>query len=212
MQKTLLIAVLVYFFLALLVPTVRAWRRFGVFPVVLHRETGAVQLAVGALFGLSLAALQVWSVACALIAPARLGIWQAPLWVGLLGWLLYLIGLLITLIAQTQMGEPWRIGIDDRPTALVSEGLFLRCRNPIFTGMLISMFGMVLIAPAVWSAIGALLAMLLISIQVRFEELHLLRLHGAAYTAYAARVGRFVPGAGRLEIDTIRPTLREERS
>ncbi len=30
------------------------------------------------------------------------------------------------------------------------------------------------------------------------EESHLRRLHGSRYAAYAARVGRFVPGLGRL--------------
>ena len=30
------------------------------------------------------------------------------------------------------------------------------------------------------------------------EEPYLLAMHGAAYAAYAARAGRFVPGIGRL--------------
>ena len=30
------------------------------------------------------------------------------------------------------------------------------------------------------------------------EEPHLLRTHGDEYASYAARVGRFVPGVGRL--------------
>ena len=34
--------------------------------------------------------------------------------------------------------------------------------------------------------------------RVRQEERHLLRTHGAVYAEYAARVGRFVPGVGRL--------------
>ena len=33
---------------------------------------------------------------------------------------------------------------------------------------------------------------------IRVEEAHLLALYGAAYHRYAARVGRFVPWAGRL--------------
>jgi protein-S-isoprenylcysteine O-methyltransferase Ste14 len=44
---------------------------------------------------------------------------------------------------------------------------------------------------------GALFAAL--ELQTRaVEEPYLLRTHGEAYAAYAARVGRFVPGLGRL--------------
>ncbi len=36
-------------------------------------------------------------------------------------------------------------------------------------------------------------------VQVRaIEEPYLVRTHGAAYTGYAARTGRFLPGIGRL--------------
>jgi protein-S-isoprenylcysteine O-methyltransferase Ste14 len=38
----------------------------------------------------------------------------------------------------------------------------------------------------------------LVSLQVRLEERNLLRIHGKAYLAYAARVGRFLPWVGRL--------------
>jgi protein-S-isoprenylcysteine O-methyltransferase Ste14 len=38
-----------------------------------------------------------------------------------------------------------------------------------------------------------------VQVQVRLvEEPYLLRVHGDAYRAYAARTGRFVPGVGRL--------------
>ena len=41
--------------------------------------------------------------------------------------------------------------------------------------------------------------MIALEIQVRLvEEPYLLRQHGDAYRNYAARVGRFVPGLGRL--------------
>jgi protein-S-isoprenylcysteine O-methyltransferase Ste14 len=43
---------------------------------------------------------------------------------------------------------------------------------------------------------------LALEIQVRLvEEPHLLRAHGSAYGEYASRVGRFVPGLGRLAHD-----------
>jgi protein-S-isoprenylcysteine O-methyltransferase Ste14 len=49
--------------------------------------------------------------------------------------------------------------------------------------------------------VTAAVAVLLVSIQVQVravEEPYLLRVHGPAYADYAARVGRFLPGVGRL--------------
>jgi protein-S-isoprenylcysteine O-methyltransferase Ste14 len=50
-------------------------------------------------------------------------------------------------------------------------------------------------------ALAGLVALLIaLEIQVRLvEERHLLRAHGDSYRQYAARVGRFVPGLGRLD-------------
>jgi protein-S-isoprenylcysteine O-methyltransferase Ste14 len=51
-----------------------------------------------------------------------------------------------------------------------------------------------------WIPLAALLlAVVAIEMQVRVvEEPYLRRTHGDAYTAYAARGGRFLPGIGRL--------------
>jgi protein-S-isoprenylcysteine O-methyltransferase Ste14 len=92
----------------------------------------------------------------------------------------------------------WRVGIDDRPTSLVTGGLFAVSRNPIFFGMFLSFLGVVLITPAPWTVTGFTVAVPLVSLQVRLEERNLLRIHGEAYLAYAARVGRFLPWVGRL--------------
>lgn len=41
--------------------------------------------------------------------------------------------------------------------------------------------------------------MVALALQTRLiEEPHLTRVHGKQYTVYAARVGRFLPGIGRL--------------
>ena len=46
---------------------------------------------------------------------------------------------------------------------------------------------------------GAILLMLALELQTRLiEEPYLTRVHGEQYTVYAARVGRFLPGVGRL--------------
>jgi protein-S-isoprenylcysteine O-methyltransferase Ste14 len=52
---------------------------------------------------------------------------------------------------------------------------------------------------ALWALVVAL------EVQVRLvEEPYLLRTHGAHYAEYASRVGRFVPGFGRLKTRGVR--------
>lgn len=204
-MKLLPAAVLGYLFVALVWPTWRTWRRTRVFPVVFHREAETAQRVLGLLMGLFLGGLAVWSLLCATLEPARLDI--RPLGAGWqpVGWLLFLGGLVLSLVAQAQMGASWRVGIDDRPTLLVTEGLFTLSRNPIFAGMFLSLAGVVLITPAPWTLAGFVLGVVLVSLQVRLEERNLARMHGQAYASYAARVGRFLPWLGRLRFPDPRP-------
>jgi len=113
---------------------------------------------------------------------------------------LFLTGLIATLYAQIAMGESWRIGVDEREqTDLVTTGPFALVRNPIFAGMLPASLGLVLLVPNTVALIGLAALVLALEIQVRLvEEPYLLSRHGDAYRQYAARVGRFVPGLGRL--------------
>ena len=198
-MRLLPFAVLAYLVTAIVWPTWRTWRRAGVFPIVFHREAETAQRVIGALLGLFLAGLVVWSVFCAALEPGRLGIWQLAAGWQAIGWLLFLGGLVVTLAAQAEMGASWRVGIDDRPTQLVTGGLFVFSRNPIFLGMFLTIAGLVWITPAPWTLTGFAAAVILISLQVRLEERNLVRIHGQAYATYAERVGRFVPWLGRLQ-------------
>jgi len=57
------------------------------------------------------------------------------------------------------MGASWRVGIDDRPTQLVTGGLFSLSRNPIFSGMLLTLAGFILIASAAWLIVACAVAL-----------------------------------------------------
>jgi protein-S-isoprenylcysteine O-methyltransferase Ste14 len=116
---------------------------------------------------------------------------------------IFVVGLVGTLYAQIAMGESWRIGVDERErTALVTSGPFAVVRNPIFAAMLPTSLGLALLVPNVAALAGLGALWLALQIQVRLvEEPYLLRAHGDSYRQYAARVGRFVPGLGRLEHD-----------
>ncbi|OBG38646.1 isoprenylcysteine carboxylmethyltransferase family protein [Mycobacterium sp. E3198] len=109
-------------------------------------------------------------------------------------------GIAATVYAQLEMGDSWRIGVDTtEATTLVHTGLFGRIRNPIYDAMFLFGIGIVLVTPNVVAFVGLVLLVAAIELQVRHvEEPYLLRTHGEAYRAYAASVGRFIPGVGLL--------------
>lgn len=118
----------------------------------------------------------------------------------LLGIVLAAAGALAVFGAQLGMGSSWRIGVsDDQGTDLVTGGWFSLVRNPIYTAMIVGWSGFALIVPT-WLAFAAVPVVAAgLELQVRaVEEPYLIRTHGEAYRAYASRVGRFVPGVGRL--------------
>ena len=102
--------------------------------------------------------------------------------------------------AQLGMGESWRIGVsDDQCTELVTGGWFSLVRNPIYSAMILGWTGFALMVPT-WLGFAAVIVVVAgLELQVRFvEEPNLVRAHGEEYRDYASRVGRFVPGVGRL--------------
>ena len=113
---------------------------------------------------------------------------------------IFLVGLIATFYAQVAMGESWRIGVDEQErTALVTSGPFAVVRNPIFAGMLPASLGLALLVPNIVALAGLAALLVALEIQVRLvEEPYLLRTHGDAYREYAGRVGRFVPGVGKI--------------
>jgi protein-S-isoprenylcysteine O-methyltransferase Ste14 len=110
------------------------------------------------------------------------------------------VGIAGTFAAQMAMGASWRIGTDpDETTELVTGGVFRLCRNPIYTFMVIAWIGFGLLVPTWLMALAGVLLIAGLTIQVRLvEEPHLIRTHGEAYLGWARRVGRFLPGLGRL--------------
>jgi len=179
-------------------PVVRLRRQTGVWAVTLHRETTPGNRLMGLVFLGLVLGLAFLVARFALSGPASVGVWGAPRGVVVAGLLLCAAGVAMIAIAQRQMGESFRIGIDDAKTALVSRGLFRRVRNPIYSGLLMLLLGVAFAIPCPASILLSSAAAAAIAIHTRLEERHLLALHGDAYRSYAAGVGRFVPGIGRL--------------
>jgi protein-S-isoprenylcysteine O-methyltransferase Ste14 len=152
-------------------------------------------------FLLLLIVIQAAAVAISPESLANFYLFPAPSCEGVLltGILLLLGGTVFTVVAQLQLGASWRIGIEEGASpGLVTGGLYRFCRNPIFFGSFISLAGLIILLPT-WLSVGFLLATIVgVRCQVLEEEAYLLRTYGEEYRSYARRVGRFLPGIGRL--------------
>lgn len=190
----ILLFYLVFFVVALVVPTLRVWRRSGINPLVLP-SNDSVDGFVGLMFKLVVGGLGLYLLALTLgwigpVGPITLageGLRQ------MIGWALLVVSLGWVVLAQVQMGASWRVGIDtEHKTDLVAAGLFRLSRNPIFLGMLVQLLGLFLLHSDAVTLLVLVAAYLLISVQIRLEEAHLMQQHGEAYHAYAARVRRWL--------------------
>ena len=184
----------------------RTWvqlRRYGSSGIVLFRSGRPGQHLREALFVVLAVALFA-EAALAAVAPRRLPglVPLAPATAAVLratGIVMVLGATALMLAAQLDLGASWRVGIDQgaRP-GLVTGGLYRYSRNPIYVAMLTALLGFALLLPS-WISLGLLIgAGLGIRRHVRDEEAYLARTYGEEYRRYAARVGRFVPGVGRL--------------
>lgn len=121
-------------------------------------------------------------------------------WVGWAGLVLALLGWVLCLVSQAEMGESWRIGVEPgERTELVTEGLFAYSRNPFFAAVFIFALGLFLMVPNPIAVVAGLCLFLGFQIQVRtVEEPNLREVFGEAYVRYGERVGRYLPGIGRF--------------
>ena len=87
--------------------------------------------------------------------------------------------LIWVVVAQSQMGASWRIGIDhDEKTAFVQKGLFQYSRNPIFLGVILMSLGYFLVLPNSITCTILALDIAFIQVQVAIEEDYLALQHG----------------------------------
>ena len=172
------------------------WKRTGVNPVVFKGSDSAHDL-VGRIFKVLFAVIVAIVIVYAFIRNAYQ--YVIPLHslerrpVRSTGFILLLVSLVWTIVAQAQMGNSWRIGIDtENRTELVRAGVFRLSRNPIFVGMIATLLGLFLVIPNVGTLITLLVGTILIEIQVRLEEEYLTCTHGDAYNEYRRNVRRWI--------------------
>ena len=196
MKVFLLVYLLLFFGLAMILPSYRVWKTTGVNPYKLGKSESAHDY-VGTLFRLT-----IFSVALVVIAFAFLPnlyeylvpiSYLSNVTLNTVGQTLLVIAVIWVLVAQVHMQKSWRIGIDeDVKTELIQTGLFKLSRNPIFLGMRIMLLGLFLVLPSAATLVILFVGDLLIQIQVRLEEEFLTRTHGKAYLAYQKQVRRWI--------------------
>lgn len=184
----------VYFLWAFVIRSWMVYRSSGINPMVLPKDDSAYGL-VGFYFKLTVAGLFIYVLLYAWV-PYSHGYFlavQLPYadnfrWVGCM---ILCVAMVWTIIAQGNMKDSWRVGIDsERKTELITEGLFSYSRNPIFLGMLLVLAGLFLVTPNAVTLIFWIVGYILIQVQIRLEEEYLRRQHGILYDEFCHRVPR----------------------
>lgn len=186
----------VFFGLAMFWRSYVAWKRTGINPYVLGKND-TVHDYVGKLFRLTLVTTVLIVLAFSFSESMYNFLMPIP-WLDssilVSGGVAILIAALIwVLVAQIQMGDSWRIGIDQKTSSpLVQYGLFGISRNPIFLGMLTMLVGLLFTLPTAATLVVNLLGFVLINIQVRLEETFLISQYDETYRVYQKRVRRWL--------------------
>ena len=108
------------------------------------------------------------------------------------------VGAVLAVLGVTGLGKALTASpIPKEHAELVTDGVYGVVRNPIYTGLMTGGLGLVLFGASVWHVVAWVALVLLLSAKTRWEERMLVAEH-PDYLAYGARVGRFVPGVGRL--------------
>lgn len=185
-----------YFLAAFFWRSFVVWKRTGVNPLVFKGSDSAhdyIGRVFKLLFAAVVAAVAVYSTSERLYQYLTPITWLERRWLQAAGIILLLISLAWTVVAQAQMGESWRIGIDEEHrTPLVRKGVFGLSRNPIFLGMMLTLVGLFLVIPNAATLLALALGVVLIQIQVRLEEDFLTRTHGEEYAQYRRLVRRWL--------------------
>ena len=187
---------LLFFGLAMFWRSYIAWKRTGINPYKLGNGD-TVHDFVGKLFRLTLIVTALIVFVFSFLEGFYR--WLSPItWMNssmliIIGIALLVLALIWVLVAQLQMGDSWRIGIDEKSeSALVQHGLFGVSRNPIFLGMLVMLVGMLLILPTAATLTVSALGFVLIHVQVRLEEDFLAEKYGEDYRKYQMSVRRWI--------------------
>ena len=170
MRYFLPLYLLAYFIAAFFWRSYEVWKKTGVNPVIFKGSDNAhdfIGRVFKLLFGVVIATVVVYSFFPTAYQYALPIPWLEWTWVRSTGVILLILSLVWTVVAQAQMGESWRIGIDsEHKTHFVQNGVFSISRNPIFLGMMLTLLGLFLAIPNALTLITLFMGLQLINVQV----------------------------------------------
>ena len=191
----LFLFLLIYFFFVFFLRSYLLWKRTGVNPLTFNKSDDAHGYNGKVFTFISLLEFVVVGI------YAFKNEWYQyllPFWylehdyLKYIGWGFLVLSLILVWIAQSQMANSWRIGIDEvNKTEIVTNGLYAISRNPIFLGVMIANVGLLLIIPNAFTLLIVSLSTVSINTQIRLEEDFLKRSHGESYQNYLNRVKRW---------------------
>lgn len=145
----------------------------------------------------SLVALQLLLIATLVLAP-RGDLWPVPPLFVLFAVLVGIAGMAIAILGFFGLGPALTASPIPRENAsLVTGGVYGLARHPIYTGLMIGGLALAMLGASFWHLALWIALVSLLAGKARWEERMLLDEH-PDYAEYAARVGRFLPGIGRL--------------
>ena len=185
-----------YMMVAFVLPSYRTYKQTGITPITFDKTDNAhdyIGLVMKVLIALLFIAVFIYSFsdkAYQYLVPISYLMKEVFMIVGLI---LIHLSLLWISVAQYQMSNSWRIGIDENnKTELITKGLFSYSRNPIFLGMIISVTGIFFILPNAITFFLMLSTYIVIQIQIRLEEKFLEKQHGQEYLSYKQTTKRLL--------------------
>lgn len=148
-----------------------------------------------------LVALQLMLLAALVVEPPGFW-WPRDTLVLTLAAIFALIGLIVAILGIVGLGPALTASpIPKDGAPLVIHGLYGTVRNPIYTGLMTIGVGLVVFGASWWHVGTWVLLVLILAFKARWEERMLADAH-PEFQEYAARVGRFFPGIGRLRIES----------
>jgi protein-S-isoprenylcysteine O-methyltransferase Ste14 len=192
----LFIYLIINFALTFVLPSYRIWKAKGIFAITFSNKDSAHDY-IGSVFKtLLVVTLLIGAINAFYTEGVKylLPIWYLDiLYLRVQGSMILLVALVWIMVAQYQMADSWRIGIDEtHKTKLVTEGMFSISRNPIFFGMLCTLLGFFLVIPTAITFTVLVVGFVVIQIQVRLEEAFLLQMHEGDFKKYCDMTRRWL--------------------